>query len=74
MTDEAAEVARFIAEHGVTRCPTAYAAATQAFRDDSNALAASKRKRKWIKPGGKNHRSIDRFRRKALDILRNSPL
>ena len=68
---EAEEIARFIAEHGVTRCPVAFAAETQAWLN-KECSDLRKRTGKWVSPGGRNHRSITRFRRKALDIIRNS--
>ena len=68
---ETDDITRFIAEHGVTRCPAAFAAETQAWLNKQYG-DLPKRSGKWVSPGGKNHRSITRFRRKALDIIRNS--
>jgi len=40
---EAEEIERFIAEHGVTACPTVYAVATQAGVDNEAGRDTSKR-------------------------------
>ncbi len=60
---EADEIARFLAEHGVTRCPTAYAVPTQAAKETAADFKPVKYRGGWAQPGGKNHRNLAVLRR-----------
>ncbi len=64
MTDADA-IARFIAERGVTRCPTVFMWPSQAARDMRGSLPVPK---PWVPPSKGTHRTMARLQRKRREM------
>ena len=72
---EAEQIARYVAEHGVTRCPDAFLGSTQAAAERVGSLGDTGERsgRRWGRGAGANgggHRNVARLRRARAEIRR----